>query len=248
MKKPGVLAVIPARLRSTRFSGKVLYPFRGKPLLYWVWREVRRCSRIDRLVVATDDREVHQAAEAFGAEVMRTSARHRTGTDRVAEVAEVLGGKLIINVQADNLGLKHAVLNRVIDRMNEHPAIPVATLARRIETDDELFNPGLVKVIISETGEALWFSRYPLPYLQGADGRRRAGQFGFYAHIGVYFFRRAALRAFARSRRTALERAESLEQLRILERGGRIRVFKTAMRSVSVDRPEDVKKLTVLYK
>ena len=245
--KAKVLAVIPARLQSRRFPNKVLYPYHGMPLLYYVWQEVCSAGAIDRLVIATDSREIEREATGFGAEVFRTSTRHKTGTDRAAEVAESLDGDIILNIQADNFGLRHAVLGRVIKQMKSDRSIEVATLARRIESDEELFDPNLVKVIASKNGQALWFSRYPLPYLQKADSRPRMEQHKFYGHIGVYFFRRTALRFFADTGRGPLEKAESLEQLRILENGKTMRVFHTTMCSISVDSPGDVKKLAFIF-
>jgi len=245
--KSTVLAVIPARMGSRRFAGKVLYPYRGNPLLSYVWREVGRARNIDQLLIATDSDQVRREAEAFGARVIRTSPRHRTGSDRVAEVVKKIGAEIVVNVQADNFGLKRAVLERTIERMKRDPSIKFATLACRVQTDDDLFDPNLVKVVLSKAGEALWFSRFPVPYLRDADNSSRASQFKFYEHIGVYFFRKAALRAFAGWKRSALEKAESLEQLRILENGGRMRVFKITTRPVSIDRPDDVKKLEALY-
>lgn len=245
--KPRVLAVIPARMHSQRFSAKILYPYRGKPLLFYVWKEALGAAEIDRLVIATDSGEIARVAESFGAEVFSTSARHQTGSDRVAEVADSLGGDIIINIQGDNFGLKRAVLGRVIRQMKDDRSIEIATLARRIESDEELFDPNLVKVVVSRNGLAHWFSRYPLPYLVNHDNRPRVKQHKFCGHIGVYFFRRSALRTFARSRRSPLEKAESLEQLRFLEEGLEVRVFTTSMRAVSVDSPSDVKKLACIY-
>jgi 3-deoxy-manno-octulosonate cytidylyltransferase (CMP-KDO synthetase) len=245
--KAKVLAVIPARLHSRRFPNKVLYPYHGMPLLYYVWKEVCSASMINRLVIATDSREIERKATGFGAEVFRTSVSHKTGSDRAAEVAESLDGDIILNIQADNFGLRHAVLGRVIKQMKSDRSIEVATLARRIESDEELFDPNLVKVITSKNGQALWFSRYPLPYLQRVDNRPRVEQHKFYGHVGVYFFRRAALRLFAEIGRGPFEKAESLEQLRILENGSTMRVFHTTMRSISVDSPGDVKKLASIY-
>ena len=242
-----VTAVIPARLGSRRFSGKVLYPYKGKPLLFYVWNEVRKSRRIDRLVIATDSAEIIRAARSFGAEVLKTSARHRTGTDRVGEAVSRLGGDIVVNIQADNLGIKAAVLDRVIDRMTEDKSIHYATLVSPIATDAELFDPNLVKAVVSADGHALWFSRYPIPYLQGVSKAGRAGRFAFWGHIGIYFFRRRALRDFVSWGRSPLEKAESLEQLRILENNRRIRVFKTRMRLVTVDTPQDMKKLKRIY-
>jgi 3-deoxy-manno-octulosonate cytidylyltransferase (CMP-KDO synthetase) len=244
---PTVTAVIPARLNSRRFPNKVIYPYRGKPLLFYVYNEVHKAKRVDRVIVATDSRQVQKAVVAFGGEAMLTSARHRTGSDRVAEVTQKLGGDIVINVQADNFGLKASVLDRTIERLAGDSGTEFATLARRLDTDNELFDPHIVKVVVAGDGAALWFSRLPIPYLQGAGNKNRVKQFPFLAHIGVYFFRSWGLVRFARWKRSRLEKAESLEQLRILENGGRMIVFKTTMRSVSVDTPKDLKKLKRVY-
>jgi 3-deoxy-manno-octulosonate cytidylyltransferase (CMP-KDO synthetase) len=235
-----VVAIIPARLGSTRFSGKVLYQHEGKPLLFYVHRNISRSKLIDRLAIATDSAEIRRAAEQFGAEVVKTSKRHRTGSDRAAEAARKLGGDIIINVQADTFGLSGTVLDSVIARMNADRSIKFATLVRRIDRDDELFDPDKVKVVLDREDNALWFSRFPIPYLQKADNGTRAAQHPFWLHIGVYFFRSSALQTYTSWRRGTAEKAESLEQLRILENGGKIRVFKTKIKSFSVDSPKDL--------
>ncbi len=243
-----VLAVIPARLGSKRFPEKVIYPFNGKPLLFYVHRQVLKAKRIDRVVIATDNDTIAGAGRQFGAEVIKTSRRHQTGSDRVAEVAAKMGGAFIINVQADNFGLKPSALDTLIERMIDDRKIRFATLARRIDSDRELFSPDLVKVVIGPDGDALWFSRLPLPYLQDTRRTKRCGEFPFLGHIGVYGFRREALRRFTSWKRTPLEKAESLEQLRILEHGEKIRVFKTGIKSVEVNSPDDLKKLRRIYR
>jgi len=243
-----VLAVIPARLGYKRFSDKVIYPFNGKPLLFYVYREALKARTIDRVVIATDSKKIITVARTFGAETIKTSRKHQTGSDRVAEVAEKLGGDIIINIQADNFGLKGAVLDFLVRRMIENPKIRFATLARKISSDNELFSPDLVKVIVDRDNTALWFSRYPLPYIQHAGGRARHLQFPFLGHIGVYGFRSKALAQYSGWTRTRLEKVESLEQLRIIENGGRIKVFRTAMNSVEINSPYDLKKLKRIYK
>jgi len=243
-----VLAVIPARLGSKRFSGKVLYPWRGKPLLFWVHKTVARSKLIDRLVIATDNDEIERAAIGFGAEVVRTSSKHRTGSDRAAEVFDKLGGDIVLNIQGDNFGLTGSVLDRVIAAMKRDRKIECATLVNRIVDDCELFDPNKVKVVVDGDSNVLWFSRFPLPYLVRAEENNRFEQFPFLGHIGVYFFRGAVLRQFARWKRSPLEKAESLEQLRILANGVGIRAFKTRIRTVSVDSPDDVKKMDGVYR
>ncbi len=247
MTDPRVLAVIPARLNSKRFPDKVIHLFQGRPLIYYVYSQVCRSRLVHRVVVATDSQEIQRAITSLGGEVILTSKRHQTGSDRVAEAAAKVGGDIVINVQADVFGLKPSVLDRVVGRFKHNPALDYATLARPVASDAELENPNIVKVAASKNGYALWFSRCPIPFLQHADDRNKTSQFEFMAHIGVYFFRRRSLADFARWPRSPLEKAESLEQLRILEHGRQIGVFKTSMRPVSVDRPQDLKRLTTLY-
>ncbi len=243
-----VLAVIPARLGSTRFSNKVIYPLNGKPLLFYVHREIARVAAIDRLVIATDSKEIARAAEGFGAEVVMTSKKHRTGSDRVAEAAEKLGGDIIINIQADSFGLTSAAMTRLVRAIKNDRRVKFATLARPITNDDELFDPNKVKIVLRSNNDALWFSRFPIPYLQNCSEKDRSRQFSFLLHIGVYGFRREALRQFASWKRSPLERAESLEQLRILENGATIRVIKTKIETVSVDSPDDLNKIKRIYR
>lgn len=242
-----VVAIIPARLGSSRFPRKVLYPYRGKPLLHHFWKQVES-SRFDRLAIATDSREVAREAEAFGAEVVLTSKRHRTGSDRVAEAVKVLGGDIIVNIQADNFGLRGAVIAGAVKRMAADTGVRFATLARSIDSDEQLFNPNAVKVVTASDGRALWFSRYPLPYLQKVRRGKRCAQFNFLEHLGIYIFRRSALEQFAGWKRGVLERAESLEQLRILENGEKMQVYKTTAKTVSIDSPQDVKRIAGIHK
>jgi 3-deoxy-manno-octulosonate cytidylyltransferase (CMP-KDO synthetase) len=239
-----VTVVIPARLASSRFPGKVLRSFEGRPLLYHVWRQVVKAKEVNQVWIATDSKEIARAAEAFSAQVIMTSPRPRTGTDRIAEAMADRAGDIVINIQADCVGLKAADLNRVIRAMKRDRLLQFATLARPIRNDAELFDPHVVKVVVDRKDLALWFSRYPLPYLQRPTPGSRSRQYDYLFHIGVYFFRRGALEAFAGWKQTPLEKAESLEQLRILENGGAIRVFRTKARTISIDKPEDLKKIS----
>jgi 3-deoxy-manno-octulosonate cytidylyltransferase (CMP-KDO synthetase) len=199
-------------------------------------------------VIATDSREIARRVEAFGGEAVMTGAKHRTGTDRIAEAARSVSSDIVVNIQADNFGLTGSVLDRVVTRMKRARSIRFATLASRVTNDDDLFNPDVVKVIMNAGKRALWFSRYPLPYLRGARDEGRFSQYAYHQHIGVYFFRRAALSQFARWRPSPLERAESLEQLRVHEHGEPMTVYTTRSRIVSVDSPADVGNLEHVYK
>jgi 3-deoxy-manno-octulosonate cytidylyltransferase (CMP-KDO synthetase) len=245
--KNDILAVIPARYNSSRFPGKPLAPVAGKSILEHLYRELSRSKLISRVVVATDSDIIRDAVEKFGGEAIMTSKRHRTGSDRSAEVAGKLGAKIIINIQADHIGLKTADYDRVLKIMNADRTIDHATFIKKIESEADLFDPNRVKVIFDKDDNAIWFSRYPLPYLQGLNGDRLA-TFDFYYHIGVYFYRRAALEKFAARPRSPLEKAESLEQLRILENGGKIRLFKIKRGMVSIDTPDDLKNAAKIIK
>lgn len=242
-----VLAVIPARLGSSRFPGKVLYEFEGKPLLWYIWREVSRAKRIDRVIIATDSREVFDCGEQFGAECSLSGKKHRTGSDRVAEVARKQKPDIVVNVQADNFGLKGTVLDRVVKLFLKERKCESATLARRIDDDRDLFNPDLVKLVMDQNKRALWFSRYPIPYVRGVGEKNRWQQFAFWEHIGVYLYSRKLLDRFSRMKPVLSEKAESLEQLRLLENGVSMRVYPTRSRTVSIDSPQDVKKMIAVY-
>lgn len=244
--KPKVLAVIPARLGSRRFSGKVLYPYQGKPLLFYVWNEMRKAKRVDQLIIATDSKEIQSVAEEFGATVFLSKKKHLSGSDRVAEAAAKIGGEIIINIQADNLTLPAKVIDKGVELMRKSKGSLFATTATPIRSEEELYDPNTVKVVCSPQGLALWFSRYPIPFIQHPNSNERLAQYHYLKHIGVYFFRRKGLEAFAKWRPSELEKMESLEQMRILEHGGRIGLFESKVRSVSVDTPDDIRKLELV--
>jgi 3-deoxy-manno-octulosonate cytidylyltransferase (CMP-KDO synthetase) len=242
-----VLAIVPVRLDSTRFAGKALFPVEGRPLVLHLLDSLKKSRRIDRILVATDNSDIRRAIEAAGYQVVLTRRKHRTGSDRIAEAAAETHAGIVVNVQGDNFGLDGRVLDRVIEAMKADKSIAYATLARRIGDQAELSDTDTVKVVISADGHALWFSRLPVPYQKSLLSDGVAGKMNYYAHIGVYFFRSRALQQFASWRRSVAEQAESLEQLRILEHGGRIRVFITKARPISIDSPDDLRKIEALY-
>ncbi len=241
--KRKIVAVVPARLGSKRFEGKVLHLFQGKPLLYYVWKSLSKSNQIDRVIIATDDKKIKSTAEEFGAEVVVTSRRHKTGSDRLAEVAKKVKADCYLNVQADNFGIKAKVLDRYIDQFCNDKKSDYGTLIKQIKDEDQLFNPNTVKVVGNEKAEAIWFSRYPLPYLQNYSTGNRTDQHKFYSHIGIYFFTRAGILKFAKWGQSENEKAESLEQLRIIENGNVLKLYKTRMETVSIDTVQDLKKI-----
>lgn len=246
--KTKVLAIIPARLGSQRFPRKALYQHLGKPLLFYLYQAMAKAKLIDRLVIGTDSKEIKNSLETYGAEVIMTKSSHKTGSDRAAEIAGKIKSDIVINIQGDNFSLNGSVIDRVIKNMFEDRSVKIATLAYKIDSDNDLFDPNLVKLIKDKNDNALWFSRYPIPYLQNVTKQDRCRQFQFWGHMGVYFFRRNELFKFTSSKQSDLEKAESLEQLRILENSGKIKVYPTRVRSISVDTIDDIAKIKNKYK
>ena len=224
------LIVIPARYASTRFPGKPLAILNGKPMIQWVWEAAIKAKTAPRVVVATDHPLIFNAVKAFGGEPFMTKASHPSGTDRMAEVARHIKAKIYVNLQGDEPLVTPAVIDALIQGIGKSP---MATLAHRIDSIEEYHHPDVVKVVRNTKGEALYFSRSPIPYL------RKPG-IALLRHVGIYAFQANALRQFVRWKPSALEAAESLEQLRAIENGMRIRVLETPFQCFGVDTPEDL--------
>lgn len=238
-----IVTIIPARYASTRLPGKPLLDIAGKPMIQLVVERVRQASRIDRIIVATDDERIAAAVRSFGGEARLTAGDHPTGTDRLAEVAQALpDAKLIINVQGDEPLIPPQAIDALAAVFVDQPDLQMATLITSL-TDEEAANPAVVKVASSLDGHALYFSRSLIPY-----PRNRGPQTRYFKHIGVYAYRRDFLLHFARLAPTPLEQTESLEQLRALEHGFRIRLIETPFHSVGVDTPEDLLRVRQLVR
>lgn len=231
-----IVAIIPARYASTRFPGKALADIQGKPMIEHVYQRVAMVEEINRIIVATDDERIYQRVRDFGGEVVMTSPDHQSGTDRIAEVARELECDLVVNVQGDEPLLFPEMVREAIQPFYQEKDLPMGTLKKKIEDEEELTNPNVVKVVTDNQGNALYFSRYPIPYPrnEGAD---------YFKHIGLYVYQRDFLLEYTRLPRTPLEKTESLEQLRALENGYRIRVVETGYNSIGVDTPEDIIKV-----
>ncbi len=229
-----MVAIIPARYGSTRLPGKALLDIGGKSLVQRVYERTRKASLVERVVVATDDRRIFEAVEAFGGEALMTSTEHRSGTDRVAEAAGMTGGEIIVNVQGDEPFILPGVIDGVVQRILEDTEIVCSTAAAPITEESVWVDPNAVKVVLDRRGRALYFSRSPLPCYR--DG----GFEGAYLHAGIYCFRRDFLTRYAALEQTPLERAEKLEQLRMLEHGYRIGVVVTGDCAFGVDTPADL--------
>lgn len=227
---PAALGVVPARFASTRFPGKPLAPILGKPMIQWVWESARKARSLDRLIIATDDRRILEAAVAFGAEAMMTSPSHPSGTDRVAEVAALFDHPVVVNIQGDEPLLPPGALDRLVEAF-ENPDVEAASLYSKVADLSRQADPDIVKVAADAKGNALYFSRAPIP--SGA-----ADYFG--QHLGVYGYRREFLFRFRGWPASRLEKAERLEQLRILENGFAIRMVEVDRPTLSVDTPRDI--------
>ncbi|HYB98207.1 MAG TPA: 3-deoxy-manno-octulosonate cytidylyltransferase [Candidatus Limnocylindrales bacterium] len=230
------VVVIPARYGSTRLPGKPLADLAGRPLIEHVWARARMAALPQRVLIATDDARIAQAMPE-AAEVVMTAAHHRSGSDRVAEVAATLDCGIIVNVQGDLPMLDPALVDELIDCLRADPELGLATVAVPIESEEEFRNPSVVKVVCDARGRALYFSRAPIPHHRDDPGSFR----GAYRHVGIYAYRRGTLLGFAELAPTPAEQAENLEQLRALENGIVIGVVRRAAGvPIEVDTPEDL--------
>ena len=234
------VAVIPARFQSSRFPGKPLADIAGKPMIEHVYRRAAATPGIDAVVVATDDARIAGAVEGFGGVVRMTHAVHRTGTDRVAEVAADLDCEIIVNVQGDLPMIEPGMIAQVVQPFAADD-VQMSTLRQRITDPSDYSNPNVVKVVVDRDGNALYFSRSAVPFLRSRDMASLAHP--VFKHIGLYAYRREFLLTLAALPQTALEVAESLEQLRVLEHGFRIRTVETLYESIEVDTPEDAERV-----
>jgi 3-deoxy-manno-octulosonate cytidylyltransferase (CMP-KDO synthetase) len=233
------VGIIPARWRSTRFPGKPLHLIANKPLLRRVWERCCRSKNLDTVIIATDDMRIAKAAFDWGAEVAMTSPKHQSGTDRIAEVVRKSRQfEYIINIQGDEPLTEPGLLNRMVELLRSNPKIDIVTAAHPFANAAEASSPHQVKVIVDRDRNALYFSRYAVPF-----PRNRSVRIKYLRHQGIYGFRRKALLDFVRSKPTPLERAESLEQLRALENGVKVHVLLTKHGSPGVDTPADAKAL-----
>ena len=231
-----IIAVIPARFGSTRLPGKPLLSDTGRPLIQHVVEAARRGSRLDRVIVATDDPRIADAVARFGGECVLTRADHPSGTDRVAEVAAGLPeAGIVVNLQGDEPEISGAALDLVVSVLEDHPEAPMATLATPIRDESVYRDPACVKVVCSRSGGALYFSRSPIPCHR--DGLP-ADALGL-LHLGLYAYRRDFLLGLAALPPSPLERAERLEQLRVLEAGYPIAVGIVDEPSIGIDTPDD---------
>ncbi|MGH9883267.1 MAG: 3-deoxy-manno-octulosonate cytidylyltransferase [Pyrinomonadaceae bacterium] len=251
---PSAVAIIPARFDSTRLPGKVLLEIAGKPMILWVVERALAAANVNRVIVATDDERISEAVHSFGHEVMMTSRDHQSGTDRLAEIAATLPDvDIIVNVQGDEPLIAPETIERAIEALSQDPAADMVTTWEQIDSAEDVLNPDVVKIVINDTGRAIYFSREPVPHIRHAA--QRHGSLAnalasqpelvrrFKKHTGLYAYRRQLLMQFTKWPQTELERLEGLEQLRALEHGVRIKVIEASTPSIGVDNPSDLKRV-----
>ena len=242
-----VIGIIPARYASTRFPGKPLHLIAGKPLIQRVVEQCRKAKSLHEVIVATDDERIANAVRSF-CRVEMTRADHPSGSDRIAEVAARVDCDAVVNIQGDEPLIEPAVIDAVARELNTGP---MSTAAAAIRTVEELESPHVVKVVVSASGRALYFSRRTIPFVRDAASRSSAEQlaaFPFLKHLGIYGYRRETLLRLVKFPVSPLEGAEKLEQLRALENGIEIAVVNVDYDSVGVDVPEDVARVEALLR
>jgi len=246
---PKVIAVIPARWASSRFPGKPLAVIRGKPMIQWVAEQAGKARFVSEVIVATDDDRIFAAVKKFGGTVVMTSRDHASGTDRVAEVVKARDCGIVVNVQGDEPMIPPENIDLAISPLLEDASLKVSTLRIRINSVEEIADPNICKVVVDHRGDALYFSRAPIPFdrdgwtqdiKEGESVWPKSKEMVAYKHIGLYVYRKSFLMEFSRLPVSHLEMIEKLEQLRILENGIPIRVMETEKDSIGVDRREDL--------
>jgi 3-deoxy-manno-octulosonate cytidylyltransferase (CMP-KDO synthetase) len=227
------LAIIPARYGSTRLPAKPLLKLKGRELVLWVWEGVCQSRRVDRVIVATDHEDILEIVRRAGGEAMLTPENLPTGSDRVAYLARRIPSRYVLNVQSDDPLISARHIDPLLEALEEDPAVQLALLAKSIDRPEEIGRDSIVKMVFTQNGQALYFSRAPIPFARNPAA-------AYYKHIGPYAWRRESLLAFSSWEQTPLEKAESLEMLRLLEKGGTIKCLLAGSDTIEIDTPEDV--------
>ncbi len=237
-----VLGIIPARYASTRFPGKSLIDIQGKSMIQRVYEQALKAETLNKVVVATDDERIAQAVSEFGGEYVMTG-NHQSGTDRCAEVAQHLPNfDIVINIQGDEPFIDPKQIDLLVSCFNQ-AHVRLATLIKKINTGEELFNNNIPKVVINNKQEAIYFSRHPIPYLRNAEKDHWLNVHQFYKHIGIYGYTAATLSEITTLSPSTLEIAESLEQLRWIENGFTIQTQLTGIETIAIDTPDDLNRI-----
>jgi len=238
-----ILCIIPARFASTRFPGKPLVDIAGKTMIQRVYEQAKKCIHLAEIIVATDDDRIFKHVDDFGGKAVMTSPDHQSGTDRCAEAAEKYPEyDVIINIQGDEPYIDPEQITKLISCFND-AGTQIATLIKKVSTNEELHNTNSPKVIINKHSEAIYFSRSPLPHIRGQEPQNWLQHFTYFKHVGIYGYRADILKRITKLPVSLLERAESLEQLRWIENGYKIKVAETELETFAIDTPEDLKKI-----
>lgn len=240
------LGIIPARFASTRFPGKPLIDIGGKTMIQRVYEQASSASSLDKVVIATDDTRIIDEVKRFGGAFALTRNDHQSGTDRCAEVAEKFPEyEVIINIQGDEPYIDPLQID-LLSSCFKDPAVKLATLVKEIHDKEELFNQNIPKVVLNAAQQAIYFSRHTIPYVRNIPQEQWITRHQYYKHIGIYGYTAETLRQITLLKPSALELAESLEQLRWIENGYQIQTRITTLESIAVDTPEDLQKITRL--
>ncbi len=235
------LIVIPARYSSSRFPGKPLVEINGLPMVVRVYRQAIKSELGKKVIIATDDLRIFEIAKKFKCNVEMTSEKHRSGTDRVSEIAIKNKFEIVVNLQGDEPFIEPDVIDGAIEVLKKDSGADISTPIKKIENGAEIDDENVVKVVFNEKNFALYFSRAPIPFY------RDNSEQSYYKHIGLYAFRKNSLEKFVRLKQSKLEKIEKLEQLRALENNMKIKVFQTSYNSISIDTPEDLEKLMQVH-
>lgn len=244
-----IVGIIPARLGSSRLPGKPLATIGGLPMIYHTYTSASKSNLLNRIIVATDDEVIYNTVIEFGGEAVMTSSDLKTGSDRIAAAAEsLINVDIIVNIQGDEPFIPSKMIDKAIEPLLLDKSIDVSTLMRRISDSSEFISPDVVKVVFDYNNFALYFSRAPIPHVRDeSDTEIIVKNYPVYKHIGLYVYRYKALLKFTSMSQTDLENMEKLEQLRMLEKGMKIKVVETDLESISVDTYEDLKKVRALH-
>ncbi|TCC88436.1 3-deoxy-manno-octulosonate cytidylyltransferase [Pedobacter hiemivivus] len=238
-----VLGIIPARYASTRFPGKPLIDIQGKSMIQRVYEQALKATSLNKVVVATDDERIAEAVKNFGGEFVMTGSTHQSGTDRCAEVSQHFPDfDTVINIQGDEPFINPKQIDLLVSCFEEED-VQLATLIKKIHTEEELFNNNIPKVVINSRQEAVYFSRHTIPYIRSAEKDQWLNAHQFYKHIGIYGYTTTTLHEITKLLPSSLEVAESLEQLRWVENGYTIQTRITAIETIAIDTPEDLNKI-----
>lgn len=229
-----ILGVIPSRYESSRFPGKPLADICGKPMIYWVYQQARKVKEFDDLIVATDDERIKSVCENYGMNVIMTSNRHQTGTDRLGEVASKVIADFYVNIQGDEPLIEPETIKSIIEYKNNHKDVEVINTITPITDEREIVSDTCVKVVTNINDDGIYLSRLPIPY------PKKKQEIVYYKHLGLYGLSRNALSFFAGAERSKVEKIEDIEMLRFIENGINIKFVTVKSESIAVDRPSDI--------